>query len=204
MGPRRSRRAQPPAGRSPPAGAQPPAAPAPRCRFRQGSFDVQVGASQSHQHLDGHDHAHLGPSLRRTQPLPRSRVHPRRGAHPRPRHRRQHRDLQRRSRRVARPLPHRDGERLVYLRHSINGPGGENVELLGPRDQRLPRERQEPRRHRRVLGDDLHIAGEAGRGSHDRRPRHRQLLQRHGALRRRGSLARPTPTTASTSRRSWC
>ncbi len=28
---------------------------------------------------------------------------------------------------LLRPLPHRDGERLVYLRHSVNGPGGENV-----------------------------------------------------------------------------
>src|SRR5215207_5235572 len=28
---------------------------------------------------------------------------------------------------LLRPLPHRDGERLVYLRQSIMGPGGENV-----------------------------------------------------------------------------
>jgi predicted permease len=28
---------------------------------------------------------------------------------------------------LLKPLPHRDGDRLVYLRHSINGPGGENV-----------------------------------------------------------------------------
>ena len=28
---------------------------------------------------------------------------------------------------LLKPLPHRDGERLVYLRHSITGPGGENV-----------------------------------------------------------------------------
>src|SRR5215207_6171436 len=28
---------------------------------------------------------------------------------------------------LLRPLPHRDGERLVYLRHSITGPGGENI-----------------------------------------------------------------------------
>src|SRR4051794_38710230 len=25
------------------------------------------------------------------------------------------------------PLPHRDGDRLVYLRQSIDGPGGENI-----------------------------------------------------------------------------
>src|SRR3712207_2851147 len=28
---------------------------------------------------------------------------------------------------LLRPLPHRDGDRLVYLRQSIDGPGGENV-----------------------------------------------------------------------------
>ena len=28
---------------------------------------------------------------------------------------------------LLKPLPHKDGERLVYLRQSINGPGGENV-----------------------------------------------------------------------------
>jgi putative ABC transport system permease protein len=28
---------------------------------------------------------------------------------------------------LLKPLPHRDGERLVYLRHSIAGPGGENI-----------------------------------------------------------------------------
>src|SRR5687768_2781097 len=28
---------------------------------------------------------------------------------------------------LLRPLPHRDGDRLVYLRQSIDGPGGENI-----------------------------------------------------------------------------
>ncbi len=28
---------------------------------------------------------------------------------------------------LLRPLPHQDGDRLMYLRHSINGPGGENI-----------------------------------------------------------------------------
>jgi putative ABC transport system permease protein len=28
---------------------------------------------------------------------------------------------------LLKPLPHRDGDRLVYLRHSINGPGGDNI-----------------------------------------------------------------------------
>src|SRR5689334_17568761 len=28
---------------------------------------------------------------------------------------------------LLKPLPHRDGDRLMYLRQSINGPGGENI-----------------------------------------------------------------------------
>jgi len=28
---------------------------------------------------------------------------------------------------LIKPLPHKDGDRLVYLRHSVDGPGGENV-----------------------------------------------------------------------------
>ena len=40
---------------------------------------------------------------------------------------------------LLKPLPHRDGDRLVYLRHSIAGPGGENIlfsvpEILDFRD----------------------------------------------------------------------
>jgi putative ABC transport system permease protein len=33
---------------------------------------------------------------------------------------------------LLRPLPHRDGDRLVYLRHSIKGPGGENIVFSVP------------------------------------------------------------------------
>src|SRR4026209_2970674 len=33
---------------------------------------------------------------------------------------------------LLRPLPHRDGDRLVYLRQSINGPGGENIPFSVP------------------------------------------------------------------------
>ncbi|MGQ0642059.1 MAG: ABC transporter permease, partial [Gemmatimonadaceae bacterium] len=33
---------------------------------------------------------------------------------------------------LLRPLPHRDGDRLVYLRHSINGPGGEDINFSVP------------------------------------------------------------------------
>src|SRR4249920_2432349 len=33
---------------------------------------------------------------------------------------------------LLRPLPHRDGDRLVYLRQSVNGPGGENIDFSVP------------------------------------------------------------------------
>lgn len=33
---------------------------------------------------------------------------------------------------LLKPLPHRDGERLVYLRQSINGPGGEDIAFSVP------------------------------------------------------------------------
>jgi len=33
---------------------------------------------------------------------------------------------------LLKPLPHREGERLVYLRQSINGPGGENIAFSVP------------------------------------------------------------------------
>ncbi|MGQ0767298.1 MAG: ABC transporter permease [Gemmatimonadota bacterium] len=33
---------------------------------------------------------------------------------------------------LLKPLPHRDGDRLVYLRHSIDGPGGANINFSVP------------------------------------------------------------------------
>src|SRR5688500_14336957 len=33
---------------------------------------------------------------------------------------------------LLKPLPHRDGDRLVYLRQSIDGPGGENIRFSVP------------------------------------------------------------------------
>jgi predicted permease len=33
---------------------------------------------------------------------------------------------------LLKPLPHRDGDRLLYLRQSINGPGGENIDFSVP------------------------------------------------------------------------
>jgi predicted permease len=33
---------------------------------------------------------------------------------------------------LLKPLPHKDGDRLVYLRHSVNGPGGESINFSVP------------------------------------------------------------------------
>ena len=33
---------------------------------------------------------------------------------------------------LLKPLPHRDGDRLVYLRQSMDGPGGENIDFSVP------------------------------------------------------------------------
>src|SRR5688500_5908261 len=33
---------------------------------------------------------------------------------------------------LLKPLPHRDGERLVFLRHSMDGPGGQNISFSVP------------------------------------------------------------------------
>src|SRR6188768_1554184 len=33
---------------------------------------------------------------------------------------------------LLKPLPHRDGQRLIYLRQSISGPGGEDIAFSVP------------------------------------------------------------------------
>ena len=33
---------------------------------------------------------------------------------------------------LLKPLPHRDGDRLVFLRQSVQGPGGENIAFSVP------------------------------------------------------------------------
>jgi hypothetical protein len=33
---------------------------------------------------------------------------------------------------LLRPLPHKDGDRLIYLRQSVKGPGGDNVAFSVP------------------------------------------------------------------------
>ena len=87
---------------------------------------------------------------------------------------------------LLRPLPHKDGDRLVYLRHSIKGPGGENVNFSVPEINDFRESAKSLAGIAEYSGMIYTLAGEAGRGSHDRRPRHGQLLQRDGAVRRRG------------------
>ena len=83
---------------------------------------------------------------------------------------------------LLRPLPHKDGDRLVYLRHSINGPGGENINFSVPEILDFRDSAKSLAGIAEYSQDDLHAAGEAGRGAHERRPRDGQLLQRHGAV----------------------
>ena len=52
---------------------------------------------------------------------------------------------------LLKPLPHRDGDRLVYLRHSMDGPGRREPHVLGSRGARFPQRRAVARRHRGVL-----------------------------------------------------
>ena len=93
---------------------------------------------------------------------------------------------------LLKPLPYRDGDRLVYLRQSINGPGGEDIAFSVP-------EILDFRNGAKTLGGiaeysgmTLHDPGrERGAGVADQRgTRDRQLLQGHGPLGRDGPVAR--------------
>ena len=83
---------------------------------------------------------------------------------------------------LLKPLPHRDGDRLLYLRQSVDGPGGANIAFSVP-------EISDFRNGARSLGGiaefspcTLTLQGNGRRRSHQRGPRHRQLLRGHGAL----------------------
>ena len=52
---------------------------------------------------------------------------------------------------LLKPLPHRDGDRLVYLRHSMDGPGGENITFSVPEVRDFRNGAQVARRHRGVF-----------------------------------------------------
>ena len=83
---------------------------------------------------------------------------------------------------LLRPLPHRDGDRLVYLRQSINGPGGENIAFSVP-------EILDFRNGAKTLSGIAEysqmtytLQGRGRRRAHQRRPRDRQLLPGHGPV----------------------
>ena len=57
---------------------------------------------------------------------------------------------------LLKPLPHRDGDRLVYLRHSMDGPGGANIAFSVPEVRDFRNGAQVARRHRGVLAMDGH------------------------------------------------
>ena len=85
---------------------------------------------------------------------------------------------------LLRPLPHRDGDRLVYLRHSIDGPGGENILFSVP-------EILDFRTGAKSLGGiaeysqmDYTLQGAGDAGPHQRRSGDRQLLPGDGPLAR--------------------
>ena len=70
---------------------------------------------------------------------------------------------------LLKPLPHRDGDRLVYLRQSIDGPGGANIAFSVPEISDFRDGAQVAGRHRRILAVDAHAAGRRRRRSHQRR-----------------------------------
>ena len=55
---------------------------------------------------------------------------------------------------LLKPLPHRDGDRLVYLRQSIDGPGGENITFSVPEVRDFRTGVPSLARHRGVLPVD--------------------------------------------------
>ena len=89
---------------------------------------------------------------------------------------------------LLKPLPHRDGDRLVYLRHSRDGPGGANIAFSVPevRDLRTgaPSLSAASRSIRRGRSS---MQGKEGAERIPGGPGHRQLLRGHGPLRRRSA-----------------
>ncbi len=83
---------------------------------------------------------------------------------------------------LLKPLPHRDGDRLVYLRQSMDGPGGDEHRLLRSRGPRLPQRRAVAGRHRRVLAVEPDAPARGRRRTRPGGSRHRQLLRGHGPL----------------------
>ena len=83
---------------------------------------------------------------------------------------------------LLKPLPHKDGDRLVYLRHSREGPGGGNLNFSVPEVRDL-------RNGVPSLAGIAEYSSWTAMYQRKRRcrtaqrgPRHRQLLRRDGAL----------------------
>ena len=83
---------------------------------------------------------------------------------------------------LLKPLPHRDGDRLVYLRQSINGPGGENIIFSVPEILDFRNGAKSLAGIAEYSQVHVHASGRERRGAHERRPRDRQLLRGHGTL----------------------
>ena len=84
---------------------------------------------------------------------------------------------------LLKPLPHRDGDRLMYLRQSVQGPRRREHRLLGSRDRRLPELPPRPWAASPSTRP-MHLHDGRGRrgGPDRRRSGHRQLLLGDGAL----------------------
>ena len=60
---------------------------------------------------------------------------------------------------LLKPLPHRDGDRLVYLRQSVDGPGGANIAFSVPEVRDFRERRPVAGRHRGILPIHLDASG---------------------------------------------
>ena len=102
-----------------------------------------------------------------------------------------------------RPLPYRDGDRVVYLRHAASLAGDRQRTLFGPRDRRLPPAESQSRRRRGIL---LHaVQHDRTRRAENRayRDRHRKTISRSwgsvpgwGASSRRSEDGQAAPVVA--------
>ena len=83
---------------------------------------------------------------------------------------------------LLKPLPHRDGDRLVYLRQSTDGLGGENMLFSVPEVRDLRTGAPAFAGLAEYSPWDAVLQGDADVTSLQRRSRHRQLLRGHGPL----------------------
>ena len=131
------------------------------------------GASGASSHVVGHHHRYLrmaprehlsvlSQDARYALRMMRKNIGytARRGADPRPGHRRQHFDLQRGNSVLLKPLPYPQGDRPGGAAPARREAGHQRHGLLGPGDQRLPASRTHRLTRRRgIPWHDLHPAG---------------------------------------------